>query len=995
MKSCVLRFALLCFAMLTATVTATAADALLVSISGAEKMTFGPTPDEAFSNPYSVTVADAAGTPLTEDVLSGMADFNVVWDIEGFKTANDTEGQYCDSYGAFTVNNQGQTATVFALRHVPMNFFGKMTATVTCNGTVAKAEKFVVALGDPSSPTGYVLPLGGYPANLSAYPAALLGYQLTSETYGKAHDIIIGGWCVAGSDGGKSAVLTADAHGGQYLHFSAPNMRKSHVMTQAVDPFSGQLLFKTRLRFLNAGAVVTLTGGNPFWLNKNYTCPVSLSFDGSAITLNGTAVASDAAAVKFTTGTWYDVVLSADKSSETCYAMVYDQSGQLLGQTDVVAWTETSSPTFFSVGMGNSNSGAVDMAAYEAFLPQPATDSFVLQTDKATLSIPNKESANLSVAIADKDGYPITGLATWTVLEEDMRQSVTITPQAADSHKATVTLSETAEAGTVTIQVSIGGSTKTIELSLTSSAEGIKFTESSTSMTIPLDTAETATARFAAIVIDGEGNTVDGTVTLAAYDKDGVSAFKADGISFDPATGVLSVGATASPVLLTIRATGKNSKGEELSKSVRVNIHGMKFDFGTSADDAVADGFTAVDASTAYNATSGYGMKRGTVTAGGTPSATDATTDYLEGAMEFDFKANKGDFYSVEITYQGVLTTGYINSDLAGYELGNSTTMTTATFTIPATTAVIDLRVANADATHVARLAQVTITKQAKRQKRQKRVVHHIGDSTSANNGSWAYRLKNLVGSTYPELDELCSFLNKGAGGRNLSTYYTQGKLAAVLRDIYPGDILMFGNNGTNGMGTSYEADMNYYLNAAEALGAQIIINSYTPHGAVSNYASGYNASTNSFDSYRRDSYETIVRRVASQRKTKDENYLGFVEIGKNADAAFNAYVADYAKNGYASKDAAAQAIIKCFTDHNHYSNGTLACDLMLNGYGDVKGIVAQLVEILSAPLPTGVGSAACQRVADNVFYTLSGQRVTSTASPGLYIKSGRKMVVR
>lgn len=984
--------------MLMATMAATAGDAVLVSISGAEKMTFGPTPDEAFNNPYTVVVTGADGTPLTEEALSSKtAGFNVVWDIEGFKTANDTEGQYCDSYGAFTVNNQGKRATTFALRNVPMNFFGKMTATVTYNGAVAKAEKYVVALGDPSLPTGYVLPLGGYPVSLSAYPAALVGYQVTSETYGKGSDIIIGGWCVAGSDGNKSAVLTADADGSQYLRFSAPTARKSHVMTQTIEAYSGQLIFKTRLRFQSAGAVVTLTGGNPFWLNKGYTCPVSLSFDGSAITLNGTAVTSGATAVRFNTGTWYDVALSADKSSETCYAMVYDQSGQLLGQTGVIAWAETSSPTYLSVGMGNSNSGSVDMASYAAFQPSPAADSYVLQTDKATLSIPNKESANLSVTVADKDGYPITGKATWTVLEEDMRQAVIITPQATDSHKATVTLTETAEAGTVTIQVSIGGSTKTIELSLTSSAESIKFTESTTSMTIPLDAAETATARFAAIVIDGDGNTVGSSVTLAAYDKDGVNAFVADGISFDPSTGVLSVGATASPVQLTIRATSKNSKGEELSKTVRVNIHGMKFDFGTTDDDAIAEGFTAVGPSTTYSATSGYGIKSGTPTAGGTPSATDAKTDYLEGFMEFDFKANKGDFYTVEITYQGVLTTGYINSDLAGYELGSSTTMTTATFTIPATTAVIDLRVANADATHVARIAQITITKQSKRQKRQKRVVHHIGDSTSANNGSWAYRLKNLVGSTYPELDELCSFQNRGAGGRNLSTYYTQGKLAAVLCDIYPGDILMFGNNGTNGMGASYEADMNYYLNAAETLGAQIIINSYTPHGAVSNYASGYNSSTNTFDSYRRDSYETIVRRVASQRKSQDNNYLGFVEIGKNADAAFNAYVADYAKNGYASKSAAAQAIISCFTDHNHYSNGTLACDLMLNGYGDVKGIVAQLIDILKAePEPTGVSVLQLSSLSDTeTVYALSGQRMTAIVSPGLYIKAGRKIVVR
>jgi hypothetical protein len=255
----------------------------------------------------------------------------------------------------------------------------------------------------------------------------------------------------------------------------------------------------------------------------------------------------------------------------------------------------------------------------------------------------------------------------------------------------------------------------------------------------------------------------------------------------------------------------------------------------------------------------------------------------------------------------------------------------------------------------------------------------------------------DLIGGTYPELAALCDFHNDGAGGRNLSTYYTQGKLASVLRDIYPGDILMFGNNGTNGMGSSFEADVNYYLDAAETLGAKVILNSYTPHGAVANYASGYNSTSHTFDSYRKDSYETVVRKVANQRAKSDSDYLGFVEIGKNADAAFNAFVADYAKNGYASADAAAQAIIACFTDHNHYSNGVLACDLMLNGYGNVQGIVTQLVDMLRkasdnevAPVRT-IGSEG----QPETVYTLSGQRLTTNPRPGLYIKNGRKVIVK
>ncbi len=375
----------------------------------------------------------------------------------------------------------------------------------------------------------------------------------------------------------------------------------------------------------------------------------------------------------------------------------------------------------------------------------------------------------------------------------------------------------------------------------------------------------------------------------------------------------------------------------------------MKFDFGYADAKSVAEGFTAVGIATAYTDDSRFGIVTGSASEGGVASATDAGTDYLEGVIQFDFNVQKGSFYTVEVTYQGVLRSGYVNGDLNGYQLGNHAEMATESYTIPATLDKIDLRIA--DAGSPARIAKVVVTRQEPRKKREKRVLHHIGDSTSANNGAWGYRLAREIGTNYPELAALCDFDNAGAGGRNLSTYYQQGRLYNVLCNIYPGDIVMLGNNGTNGMGNSFEEDLNYYLDAAEALGAKVMLNSYTPHGAVANHTAGYKAETHTFDSYRRDRYETVVRKVAEERKQNDSNYLGFVEIGMNADAIFNAYVNDYAANGYESAEAAAQAIINCFSDHNHYSKDPLAGTLMLNGYAKAAepGIVAQLVAILSA----------------------------------------------
>ena len=720
--------------------TATQAQVSSIAIEGAESMIFGQTTDEPFNNEYALKVTGTGGTALSESQMA--SDFKVAWDIEGFKTANDTEGQYCDSYGAFTTNNAASLTTNFALRDVPMNFYGRMTATLITNGKTYRTVKYVVALGNKKKATGQVLPLAGYPKTYNDYPNELVGYESIKNTYGDGSDIILGGWNVAGSDGACKAVLMKDADDTKFVRFTSGTKNKSHIFTKKIDTPKGKLTFRTRIRFSVEGTVMTFTAGYPMWQSKKYACPISLSYDGNKLALNNTVLKNGTATATIEKDKWYDIVLYTDKSTERCAAHVYDGE-TLVANTDTIAWAEKAEPVYFSIGMNNSGIGNVDIAGCEAEKP------------------------------------------------------------------------------------SMGGDENT--------------------------------------------------------------------------------------------------------------------------------------------------------------------------TTEMNLAVEKGNFYSVEVTYQGILSTGYINGDLSGYTLGTHETMKTETYTIAATRNMIDLRVADADATHVANITKATATIQPKRQKRSKRVVHHIGDSTSANNGSWAYRLKNLITTQYPELNALCTFHNDGAGGRNLSTYYAQGKLAAVLNDIYPDDVVMFGNNGTNGMGSYFEADVNYYLNAAEMLGAKIILNSYTPHGAVSTYASGYNTSTQTFDSYRKDGYETVVRKVADERRAGDDNYLGFVEIGKNADAAFNAYVADYAANGHASREAAAQAIISCFTDHNHYSNGTLACDLMLNGYGNVKGIVAQLKEILSTA-PASVSSAMINDVMTtrrDIVYNVNGQRMNAdNLEKGIYIINGKKIIV-
>ena len=661
-----------------------------IQIEGNQRMLFGPTTDTPYANAFSLTVWDADGNPVSEAELQAEAGgFVVDWDVAGFQTENDLPGQYCDSYGAFTVNGQPSLSTVFALRNVPMNFYGALRADLKVGGKTFRAEKYVVALGNERVPNTQTLPEGGYPKAFSGFPDQLLGAKVLAERHGQAQDIVFGKWIAAGSDTSLQAEFCKDPDGTKYIRFTASEVGQSHVFAKSFTPPVSVMIFTAKVRFFDPGTVLTLNSRFPYRFNRFSTNPVTLQFDGQTLTLNDTPLTRKGKACKVKAKRWYTITLEVDKKEEMCQASVSDAKGKIIGKSERVKWTETSNPDFFSIGFADEAVGTVDIAECEAISP--------------------------------------------------------------------------------------------------------------------------------------------------------------------------------------------------------------------NAD-----------------------------------------------AERFEAPVEKGNIYRVVVSYQGVLSTGYVNSDLAGYILGRHDEMRTDTLLIACPRDVFDLRIGTG-AGGEAKIEKVLITQLPKPARRAKPKVHHIGDSTSASNGSWAWTLERILGTAFPALAELCDFGNQGAGGRNLSTYYQQGKLAEVLLDICPGDVVMLGNNGTNGLNSTFEDDVNYYLDAAEAMGASVILNSYTPHGAVSNHVKGYDPQTCRFDSYRRDTYDVIVRKVAEQRTKNDPLYLGFVEIGQNADAIFNAYVTDYAANGYDSPEAAAQAIISCFRDHNHYDKAELACQLMLKGYPTcpAPGIVEQIATLL------------------------------------------------
>ena len=924
-------------------------------IKGNQIMTFGDSPEIAAENKYTLTLTGQNGTIITADTIdSRIDDFNIEWDIDGFKTVNDTD-KYCDSYGEFAEHTNTATEVMFMLRQCDFNFYGKLNATVTYNGETIEASMYVAATGDKSMADNQILPEAGYPSDFDEYPDSLVGYTTLKDTYG-GNDIMVGGWGMSGSDSGDAVIMKEENN--KFLRINCPTSSKSHMFTNSIDTPQKQIIFEQNIRF-NGNGCITLTSKQPYWTDKEgYTTPVTLEFDGTTIKLNGIAIKNNDIDVTVNKGKWYKIVLSADKTTESCFVKVYDLNGQFVGETDSIAWTENSEPTYYSIGFANKQTGTVDFDAYRAYYPAADISTYTLNISQETLSIPNKDTATLSASVKSKEGYNITGAAEWSILEDDM-QDIIITPDVVDSHKATITLGEGASAGEATVQVNIGGYTKTIKLNITDSAESIKFTSSQGSLAIPLDEKSVNTAKYSAAVINGDGMDLNRNVSLGIYDKNNVNKYNLpDGISFDASAGTISVTSAAVPCVFTVRATGESSDGKILSRSIKVTVHGLSFDFGSGVDESVTEGYTDINPLTTYTVSRGYGIE-GSAKAEGTPSIDNAKSDYLSGDFTFKAKVTKGKHYRVKIAFSGDLVSEYVSEALSGHERTLAAEGTTHTgytvkteeiteqvYDIPVVDDVMDLKFSGA------RVAYISIEK-VEKTAAEKPNIWSVGDSTIGNSGSYAYNLARDQ-ANYPELTALADYHNNGKGSRNLKTYYTQGWLDNILINIRPGDIVTIGNMGTNpgGMsGTQFKAPLDYYVDACLAMGAKVILTSYTPHGCVEGYEYVYDKTTHTFHGCREDAYDSLGIRVIYEERKDDPDILGFIDIGLNADNAFNEYVADYAKNGYENEDAAAKAIMDCFGDHNHYGNGgrsQLAGDLMLNGYGTAPGIVSELVRVLT-----------------------------------------------
>lgn len=941
--------------------------------------TAGADANTAADNIISVKLIGEIGTDLTANPDSRVTDLNVDWEFDGFRhiaskaaeggngaTTDDVSGnEYCDSYAEVIKEAQTPTSVNFALKSQAFNFYGQVKATVTYNGKKITISRPMAIVPTKTAESGVLLPKPGYVTNFDWYSDDMVGYQaVTSADNKSATEVVTGDWAAYGGNTGRGLYLAKDeTTKKKFLKLKSTGTNSSSFAVNKLDSApTGQVIITQDVKFYNNNSSILFKQDNPVTWSANATA-ISFNFTGTEFNLNGGDKICDA-----TPGKWYKIVLSADVTSKLCFAKVYDEGGTLLGESDITAFVNAgaTAPVYLCYRTPDNSQGELDFNNVKVYTPEIDRTKFTTTVADETISIPEAGESDVTTTLTAKalstEDYDMIGEATWAFDESVTdTSSVAITPDSTDSHKATLTVKAGAPAGTLPIKVTIGGVTKTVEVNLTSSQDSVQFTQSTSSISIPLTDGTTDKYTYAAKVV-GPTSATDKTpmdiegkkVTYAVYDKNNTNPLTTmpTGVTFDAAKGELSVSSSASATTLYVRATSTNRSNETITKAVKVTIHGLAFDFGGDGEDALMEGYTAVTPTTAYSEATGYGIENGTPTIGGTASVESADSDYLAGEFTFKTKVTPKKVYNVTITYKGKLASEKVNADLTGTERANDT-LKSVTYAVPVIDDVLDLAF-----TQSPQVASIVIEKAADKTAGVKPHIYTVGDSTIANNGSWAYVMARDY-ATYSQLPDIATFSNNGRGARNLMTYYTEGILNGVLTQIRPGDYVMIGDMGTNGMGKTFENDFNYYIDACEAMGAKIILNSYSPHGAVGAYASGYNSSTNTFDSYRRDECDVIVRNIYTERTTADgENYdaniVGFVDIGKMADAAFNAYVNDYATNGYESKDAAAQAIIKCFGDHNHYSNGTIAAELMIKGYGDgadAKGIVKSLYEIISADL--------------------------------------------
>ncbi len=873
-------------------------------------LTMGPDVDTYADNLISLSITGERGTSFVVNPDERVTDYAIQWKFDGFRIMDgrptgETGNVYCDSYGLCEVTEKAQTSVNFKLKNTAANYYGRVTATVTYNGKTMSVSEPLLLLADTGRDTSVMLPKAGYASDYNWYDGALVGYQASQK-----NDVLTGGWSADGSDQ-SNIVVSSDAQSGQYLSLTRNVTGNSSYIYQTIGDISGQTLFSQDIRFGMDTVGIAYGNGKSSSVTDNFAPAFEVTFADSKLSLNGQELCAA------NQGIWYHIEVTADPTTRLCFAKVYEKRADgdytqaaPLGESSVTGFKDGyTNGAHYRITLGTRKTKApVDINNVRVVAEQVDASTVSVTAEPETIAIPESgtQTATLTLSAKMAGGGDALGRASW-VIDDEMAEGVAIASK--DAKSALLTVDGSALPGELPIKVTINHTTVQAKVRLTGTKNHVAFTSAQSGIMLPANGS--VTYPYTAEVRDGNGDKIEGkTVSYALYNADNTEELTAEGISVS-ADGVITVTAEAKPQTICVRAFS-----QDLVRSVRVTIYGLKFDFGT---DAAKDGYTQVLSDVTYSERRGYGV---------TGTAEDAA-DVLSGAdFGFRVKLAPGEVYKVTAAYQGTIRCEYIDAALSGFERTKDTLSNDTYQTAVFGDGVLDITLSGAG-----KLDSIAIEK-AERSANEKPAWWTIGDSTVQQNGSWAYTLYNTL-ANYSELNgAISSFHNSGQAGRQHKSYYTEGLLNNVLCGIRPGDVVSISGMGTNDSASTKQQFRSYtesYIDAIEAMGAYVILGSYTPTG---NYGATmgkvYDSDRVMFKGMRTNAYDAAIREVYAQRTAAgDEKVLGFIDIGKIADhlmtndvrKAYNMVIVagKSEAEARAAADARAAELMAMWKDYNHY----------------------------------------------------------------------------
>lgn len=883
-------------------------------------MSYPTEADTVSYEPYEIKVTSDSGNDITDDCT-------ITWTAVGGGGIDAGYFQFVEKKDEDSADTVVSSKRYARLRQGGESWFGYIKADVTYNppnsddetkNTTGSAQIPCAAVNGGKA-ANQIIPAAGYPESMDYYVDELLGYQCTSGIYTDGYDPVLNNWSITGSNGTRDLLLVkeGDKKAIKITNTGGPwgPAGKSTLGVYAFPAQTAQYVLETVIMFEGDGARLGVWDKTPN--NANPSAEWSVSYSDGAINVGDAKISGVDAK------TWYKLVITSDPTNDIYSVYVYDMEGNLVGTPVEGAQGADVTPKFLCVDGGFP----VYINSLKAYTP--SVDSVQITSDTDVVRVPENdtdvEQVSLSANCKTADGIKLTGAVDWSLAQE--YQGVTLEKGV----QTAVLKVQNGAAGTVQVNATMGGKSATKTITLTNSSNVVSFKQSKTSITIPFENEENATAVFKADTITSESpeGINDTSITYSFLDKTGAAelATLPSGITSNVTDGTLTltVAPGATPAVFYVKAT--NSEG--LSTKTQVNVHGLSYQFGTT----VEEGYTQVTAATLYNETLGYGFET-------TTGLTDAETS-VSGTAAYKFKANvpNGNYKITVNTTSANMKSEIVDSLVSSSVKG--VTKSGNEFNVAVCDGVLDLTFdANSN------ISLLSIAQIAKPEERENPKIYAIGDSTTQNsnggNLSWGSHIAN--GSV--EIPAAFSgFSNNGKSGADSVSFYNSGLIEAVLLDIHPGDYVSVNmginhnRDGANECAAFVPLLSKYYIEAIQERGGIPVITTSTPIGYNADPNKGWVESAGKIICNRgTDAHNGDLRKLAVQYN------LNIIELGYYFESYFNDEIqidGQKISDEAAAADTTALELAKSwYGDHNHYKQplADKIAKYMLNCFAQIEG---------------------------------------------------------